>query len=114
MAAEITITPMVQAVTSGYSGQLTITCWPSKGYVELDLTFPPMIESDAVQFVDFFAACEGQQACFTLPSPISAVMVPGYGETGYYQLSDNTSKYSVNVGLLYGTSFRIREILSNA
>ena len=87
MAAEITITPMVQAVTAGYSGQLTATVWPSRGFVDIDLTFPPMAQTDAVQFVSFFAACEGQQACFTLPSPISVIIPPGYGTSGYWQLS---------------------------
>jgi hypothetical protein len=114
MAAEITVNPMVQSVTSGYSGQLSLTCWPSKGYITLDLTFPPMVETDAVQFVDFFAACEGQQAVFNLPSPIAAVIPAGTGTSGYYQLTSNLNKYSVNVGFIYGVNFSIREVLSSA
>ena len=114
MAAEITITPMVAAATSNYSGQMTLTCWPSRGYVEMSLTFPPMIETDAQQFVEFFAACEGQQACFTLPSPIAAVIPPGTGTSGYWQLAENVNKYSYNVGMIFGTSFNIREVLASA
>jgi hypothetical protein len=73
-----------------------------------------MVESDALQFVDFFAACEGQQACFQLPSPISNIIPSGYGTTGYYQLAANTNKYSVNVGIIYGLSFKIREVLATS
>lgn len=114
MAADIEITPMVQGATSNYSGQMTLTCWPSKGYVEMSLTFPPMVKADALQFVDFFANCEGEQACFTLPSPIANVIPPGFGTSGYWQLSSNQNKYSYNVGLIFGCAFKIREVLSSA
>jgi hypothetical protein len=113
MACEITITPMVASITSQYSGQLTVTAWPSKGFITLDLTYPPLTQPDALSFVEFFASCDGQSAVFTLPSPIANIIPTGTGITGYYQLSQNVNKYSINIGMIYGTNFSIREVLSS-
>ena len=114
MSAEITITPMVKAIVSNFSGQLTNTVWPSQGYITLDLTYPPLTADEATAFLNFFESCEGQQACFQLPSLLTAILPPGYGNSGYFQLASNMNQFSVNVGAIYGTHFVIREVLANA
>lgn len=111
---EFTNTAIVSASTSPFSGQQQTQTWNASGWSTIDLTFPPMRLSDAATFTQFYVACAGISSVFQLPSWLQTLVPTGFGVSGYWSLASNTNKFSIDVGLISGFAFVIREVISNA
>lgn len=95
--------------------------------MECVFTMPPMDQATFGPWQNFLFACNGMASVFQLPIAIFQVpSIPGqnfsvadllpFGFNSpnpfeYWQLKSNSTKWSINVGLVYGLTFTIRTAL---
>ncbi len=112
--AASSVDPTLQSITSSvmspFTGQQQLQSW-SAGWLEIDLTFPPMTPAQAAQFTGFLVTASGQTSVFTLPAWLQAYIPAGLAPSGYWSLKANANKFSINIGQLYGFQFVIREVV---
>jgi hypothetical protein len=96
---------------SPFTGQQQIQDWQA-GWMEAQVTMPPMEQTDAQAWVTFLLACKGQANVFQLANTTFAGLVPAGNVPGtYWRLKSNANKWSVSDGVIYGFQFEIREAI---
>jgi hypothetical protein len=97
-----------------FTQQQQIQDW-NANWMELQVTLPPMSQTDAQAWVTFLRSCRGIACVFQLPTtgtPSFASLVPsGAVPAGYWCLKNNQNKWSITDGLIHGFQFVIREAL---
>jgi hypothetical protein len=97
--------------TSPFTGQQQIMDWQS-GWLECQVTMPPMIAADAASWVTFLLAAKGVVNVFALANSTFAALVPsGQVAAGYWCLKSPGSKWSISEAILYGFEFTMREAI---
>lgn len=95
-----------------FSGDQEIQNWAAS-WMELSVTMPPLEPTvDGPAWVDFLISCQGQAAVFQIANATWASLIPAAADTnGYWRLKNNSPKWSVNEGTVYGMTFEIREAI---
>lgn len=109
---EITSQNIVGASLNPFTGQQQIQDWLAS-YVELSVTMPPLEPLvDGPAWVDFLISCKGMACVFQIANTTFSGLIPAAADTnGYWRLKNNSPKWSVNEGTIYGMTFEIREAI---
>ncbi len=112
---DYTLNSISEAATSPFTGSQQVQVW-SPGFSEIDIQYPPMTAAQAIAFKQFYVAAQGMACVFALPAWMTAGgFVPvGLAPSGYWCLSKNQNKFSVDIGMINGFQFVIREIIAYA
>jgi hypothetical protein len=110
-SVEWTVNSIVAANTSPFTGEQQVQSWSAQ-YLSCSITMPPMEYSDGLNWITFVTACDGMANVFALPPWFQAMVPTGLGVSGYWSLSANTQKLSINEGQIVGITFIIREALA--
>jgi hypothetical protein len=109
-SVEFTSQNVVAVSTNPFTGQQQTMDWGAS-WLEASLTFPPMTETQATNWITFLMNCRGQANVFQLPTFLAAFIPSGAVPGGYWRMKSNRLKWSVSQAVLFGLQFEIREAI---
>lgn len=107
---DFTTNQIVALSASPFTGQQQVQDWQA-GWMEAQISLPPLTATQAAAWVSFLVACRGQASVFQLPTFLAAFVPAGAVPGGYWRLKTNSNKFSIGEAILYGFSFEIREAI---
>lgn len=108
---EMTYQSTVGVATNPFTGQQQIQNWQAN-WLEMNVTMPPMTETQAANWVNFLISLNGVANVFQITDSTWLSLIPSAADVnGYWRLKTNPAKWSINDGVVYGFQFDLREAI---
>ena len=101
---------------SPFTGQQQVQDWGG-AWMEAVVTLPSLSDATAQAWITFFRALKGQACVFQFTSAMQAAFPASIGDGlspvggRYWRLKQNSVKWSLSLGKIYGVTFEIVEAL---